>query len=69
MQEVFDAIHGLAICGVMLLIYLLPFLIAKGRRLSNRWSIFLINLFFGWTLIGWVACLSWAVSGTAKVEA
>ena len=27
---------------------------------KNITAIFVLNIFFGWTLIGWVACLVWA---------
>ena len=50
---------------VMGLLYMLPFLIAKGRSLANCWSILLINLIFGWTL---VLCLSWSVAGRRRCE-
>jgi hypothetical protein len=31
-----------------------------GRK--NKGAIFVLNLFLGWTLIGWVVALVWAVS-------
>lgn len=40
--------------------YFFPWLIASDKH--SRSSIFVVNLFFGWTLIGWVVCLAWAVS-------
>lgn len=42
--------------------YLLPTGIAVGRKRSNAGSIFVVNLFLGWTLIGWVVSLAWAVA-------
>ena len=45
-----------------LYIYFFPSVIARSRRKNNYWSIWVLNLFFGWTLIGWVASLIWAVS-------
>ena len=32
--------------------YMLPFIVADNRGLTNRWSIFFLNLFLGWTLVG-----------------
>jgi hypothetical protein len=48
------------ICGVVW--YFVPSLIAHNRRKKNTASIFVINLFFGWTLIGWVITLAWALA-------
>ena len=45
-----------------LALYFLPTLIASGRNLHSRFGILLLNLFLGWTFIGWVAALLWAVT-------
>lgn len=42
-------------------IYFLPSLIAVARHTHNATGIFLINLFLGWTGIGWVAALLMAI--------
>src|SRR5258708_33916971 len=41
-------------------LYFLPAIL--GRDKSDATGIFLLNLFLGWTLIGWVAAFIWAVS-------
>jgi hypothetical protein len=43
-----------------LAIYFLPALIAVSRKKTNRTAIILLNLFLGWTFIGWIAALVWA---------
>lgn len=45
---------------VGILIYFFPSAIAQGRHVPNVGSIFVINLFLGWTLIGWVVALAMA---------
>ena len=45
-------------------IYFFPSVIAKSRNKNNYWAIFVLNLFFGWTLIGWVGSLIWAVTNS-----
>lgn len=40
--------------------YLLPAIIGFGRQHQHRVPILLVNLFLGWTLIGWVAALVWS---------
>jgi tryptophan-rich sensory protein len=42
--------------------YFLPTIIAFRRNRHNKWAIFLLNFFLGWSLIGWVVSLVWAVS-------
>jgi hypothetical protein len=45
---------------LLTLLYFLPAII--GRDKSDATGIFLLNLFLGWTLIGWVAAFLWAIS-------
>lgn len=47
-------------------IHFLPTIVAASRRVENFWWIFLLNLFFGWTLIGWVLVLVWAFRDTPR---
>ncbi len=42
--------------------YFLPSIVAKSRKKVNTGSIFVLNLFLGWTLLGWVVALVWAVA-------
>jgi len=41
--------------------YFLPTLIAFLRQHKNKLAIFLLNLFLGWTVLGWVGSLVWSV--------
>ncbi len=41
--------------------YFLPTILAVLRNKKNTLPIFLLNLFFGMTLIGWVGALIWAL--------
>lgn len=45
-----------------ILIYLFPAFIACNRDHRNAASITVVNLFFGWTFIGWVVALAWSLS-------
>ncbi len=45
-----------------LIVYLIPFFVAIGRRHRFSIAIGLINLFLGWTLLGWLAAMFWAVN-------
>lgn len=42
-------------------IYFLPSLIAVARQTHNTTGIFLLNLFLGWTGIGWIIALIMAL--------
>jgi hypothetical protein len=54
---------GLLILLLGGLLYFLPAIIGRHKR--DHTSILLLNLFLGWTLIGWVIALIWAVSQDA----
>jgi len=45
-----------------LVIYFIPTVVASDRKHSEFWGIFCLNLFLGWTFLGWVIALIWAVS-------
>jgi len=51
----------LSLAVIVLYIYFLPSIIARKRKKTNLTAIFVLNLFFGWSLIGWVAAMIWAV--------
>ncbi len=51
--------------GIILAIYFLPTLLASGRKKSIG-SIFVVNLFLGWTFIGWVVALAMAAGAKDK---
>ena len=42
--------------------YFIPTIVAKVRHKENINAIFVLNLFLGWTIVGWVVALVWAVS-------
>jgi len=46
--------------GFGFVIYFLPTIVALVRHKRNVVSILLLNLFLGWTLIGWIVALGWA---------
>lgn len=54
--------------GLAAIIYFLPAMNARGRRHQNTSAIFVLNLFLGWTLIGWVAALVWSFTAVQRTE-
>lgn len=59
----------LLLIGAVLALYLMPTGVAHSRAHSKIASIFVLNLFLGWTFIGWVIALVWSVSENNVVEA
>ncbi len=56
--------------GMLLLIVMfIPWFVATSRGIKNTLAIFLLCLFFGWTLVGWVGALIWAVVENPKDKA
>ena len=49
-------------------IYFLPTWIAGGRNHHQQNAIMVLNLFLGWTFVGWVVALVWAVSAINKAQ-
>lgn len=66
METTSDPVTGGLIFLALLIGYFFPFIIATIRRQPNNTAIFLVNLFFGWTLLGWVVALIWAVKAVEK---
>ena len=46
--------------GILIFLYLLPWFIASSRNHPNVGAILFINVFLGWTTLGWFAALIWA---------
>jgi MYXO-CTERM domain-containing protein len=54
------AFAALVLVALAFFLYFLPAFV--GRRKQNFGAIFVLNLLLGWTLIGWVVALVWAVA-------
>lgn len=72
-MEIFIGIFALIFLGIIigitfniawlafgLVMYFVPTIIAAYRKHSQTLWIFLINLFFGWSIAGWIIPLLWA---------
>ncbi|MBN6740543.1 superinfection immunity protein [Acidithiobacillus sp. MC6.1] len=46
---------------VIALIYLLPALLAFAMGHPHPWGVLLVDLVLGWTIMGWIAALVWAL--------
>lgn len=48
-------------------IYFIPYIVAKQNKKQNAGAIGALNFFLGWTLVGWVVALVWAMSKDVSV--
>ena len=46
---------------VALFIYFAPSLVANKKKKKQATAIFVLNFLLGWTFLGWVAALVWAI--------
>jgi len=51
--------------GVAAVVYLIPTFVSSIRHHRQSGPIAVVNIFLGWTLVGWVVALAWSVSGSA----
>ena len=59
--DVDGAAAGIVIIFLLIAgLYFVPTIVAMVRQVSNLGSVIVINLFLGWTLIGWVIALAMA---------
>jgi Superinfection immunity protein len=59
----------LLMIGLAIVVYFIPVMIAVARRHRKVTSIFLVNLFFGWSILGWIFALVWALRANVPPEA
>ncbi len=50
--------------GLGILIYFVPTLVGMSKK--DNVGIFILNLLLGWTVLGWIGALIWAVSSPDK---
>lgn len=60
-----EAMSGAVV--VLLVVYFVPTIVAARRRHQDALSIGLLNLFLGWTFLGWVFALVWATKSQSHL--
>lgn len=58
---------AVVITAACLGMYFLPSII--GRKKRNRGAIFALNFFLGWSVIGWIVSLVWALTKDPEAPA
>lgn len=71
-----DIVDSLVVLMAVVSLYGLPTILAFARDVSSPWSVAVINVLLGWTLVGWVVALALALrdprnakSGASGAEA
>ena len=65
----FPAFFFFHLFGLWSVMYFLPTIVAAVRSKRDILAIFLLNLFLGWSVIGWIVALIWAATHDAPVAA
>ena len=55
-----DPTMGFIYLGIIFCLYFIPSFVAFSGKKKNAGAICCLNLFLGWTFIGWVVALVWA---------
>lgn len=63
-MKVIFSILIFVIIAACITLYFLPAIVANKRKHQNAQAILVLNLFLGWSLIGWVISLVWAYTKT-----
>ena len=53
---------------ILAALYLMPALVAWRRKAKALAGIAIINIFLGWTFVGWVVALAWAACGEKSLR-
>ncbi len=64
-----SGLSGISWLIAILGLYFLPTIIANSRKVPNFGSVVVVNLFLGWTFIGWVVALAMAFRSTPSTAA
>jgi hypothetical protein len=65
MNENTIAILQLLVIGI---IYVIPIVVAFARDIPQKYLIAVLDIVFGWTLIGWFILFFWAVLAGPRLE-
>lgn len=61
-----DMMGPVVMALIMVPAYIAPTIIASSRNIPNAGSVAVINIFLGWTCLGWIVALAMSVGGTPR---
>jgi hypothetical protein len=56
-----SGVTGVFLLLVCMFIYFGPSIVAEMNEKKQKWAIVVLNALLGWTVIGWVVAMVWAV--------
>ena len=62
-----DEVALLIALAIALAFYFLPTIVASSRGHHSAGAVFVLNLIFGWTLLGWVVAFVWSFTNPTPV--
>lgn len=68
MESFMENMNCLLLGIAFILVYFIPFNIANSKNHPQKVAIFVLNFFAGWTFIGWLVALVWAVANPGQTE-
>jgi Superinfection immunity protein len=57
-----NAMTTIIVWAMLISAYWIPTIVAAGRHTRNLGSVVVVNLFAGWTFVGWVVALAMAAA-------
>jgi hypothetical protein len=60
-------IQSIILLFMLIGLYGLPITVAFGRGHHQRWAIVIVDIFLGWTFLGWVIALTMSCSRVKEV--
>lgn len=57
-----NTINKMTIALIVMFAYFIPTIVGFSSHKKNSQAIFVLNLFLGWTIIGWIISLVWATT-------
>jgi uncharacterized membrane protein len=59
---------SVVILVIAMVVYFLPSIVAYKDKRAAWVGIAILNVLLGWTILGWIAALIWAVTGESEKE-
>ena len=60
MDDIMNPLMGLGLLCLFGLLYFAPSIVAHNWKHRNTTAIVVLNVFAGWTVVGWIVALVWA---------
>ena len=59
---------ALTLLLILIIPYFAPAIVAFARGHQQKWAILALDFFLGWTMLGWVGALVWALTHVERPD-